>query len=134
MPVYLLFIIVPAVELFLLLQVGARIGLIATIAAIIATGVIGAALARRQGFHVMRRMQESAAHGRMPTNEIIEGVMILAAGALLLTPGFLTDIVGFLALIPGPRAFFRNLVRAYAAKRVDRQPTEARQPFDIDQD
>ena len=133
MPVYLLFILVPALELFLLLQVGARIGLIPTLAAIVATGVLGATLARRQGLLVLRRMQESANQGRMPTNEIIEGVMILAAAALLLTPGFLTDLVGFLALIPGPRSFFRNLVKLYVAKKARENETRARQPYDIDQ-
>ncbi len=98
-----LFIIVPLVELVLLLRVGSKIGLIPTIAVIVVTAILGAALTKRQGMQTLARYQEALNQGRIPHEELIEGLMILVAGAVLLTPGFLTDAVGFLLLIPSFR-------------------------------
>lgn len=99
----LLFILVPAVELVLLIELGGRIGMLATLALIVITGVLGASLARWQGLGVLRTMQAELAGGRIPANAIVDGAIVLLAGALLMTPGFLTDTVGFLCLIPGVR-------------------------------
>ncbi len=104
----LLFTTVPLVELALLLWIGARIGVGPTIALILVTGVAGASLARHQGLATWRRFQAALAAGRLPGDELLEGLLILVAGALLLTPGVLTDAVGFLLLVPPAR---RRIVR-----------------------
>ncbi len=108
-----LFIIVPAVELYLLIKVGGVIGAANTIFLIIATGALGASLARAQGFTVLRRIQDSLNSGRMPTDDMVNGVMILIGGLLLLTPGILTDILGFLLLIPSTRDIIKALVKRH---------------------
>ena len=105
----LLFIAVPVVELFLLIEIGQRVGTAATIGIIVATGIVGASLARRQGTSTL-------AAGRSPADPIIDGVLILAAAAVLLTPGLLTDLVGFLCLIPA----CRRLVKRYLKDRFER--------------
>lgn len=105
-----LFIVVPAVELFILIKVGGAIGAANTIFLIIATGALGASMARAQGFAVLRRIQDSLNEGRMPTDEMVNGVMILIGGILLLTPGIITDILGFLLLIPATRMIIKALV------------------------
>jgi len=111
-----LFIAVPAVELVLLIKLGGLIGLLATVAIIFFTGALGATLARWQGLSVLRQIQTQMAQGRLPTNALFDGVIILLAGALLLTPGFLTDIVGFLSLVPG----VRNMIKRTIQKRVEK--------------
>jgi UPF0716 protein FxsA len=98
------FIVVPFIEIFLLLQVGAVIGPFPTIFLVVFTAVLGAWLLRIQGFATWRRFQESLARGEIPTYEIIEGAIILVGGALLLTPGFFTDILGIACLVPAARS------------------------------
>ncbi len=110
----LLFIVVPAVELALLIEVGSRIGTIPTLGLIVITGVVGAYLARLEGFAVLRHMQEEVNRGQLPAGAVVDGAMILVAGALLMTPGILTDALGFLLLVPA----FRGLVKSWLAKRI----------------
>lgn len=124
----LLFVTVPAVELALLIEIGSRIGTLATLALIAATGVAGASLARLSGLQVLRRMQAELAEGRMPAGSLIDGVIILIAGALLVTPGILTDVVGFLCLIPG----FRAIVKRTLWRRLERAVRERRVQVTID--
>ena len=121
MVLLLVFIVIPAVELFLILQIGGRIGLLATALTIIATGVLGVALARSEGLLTLERIRRALAEGRMPAAEIVDGLLILVAAAVLLTPGFLTDAVGLLILFPLTRPFFRALVLTWLAKRMDRR-------------
>ncbi len=109
-----LFIIVPAVEIALLAEVGVRIGLFPTLGIVVATGFIGAALARSQGFAVLRRIQEATARGEVPTDALIDGAMVLVAGTLLITPGVLTDAVGFALLVPPARA----VLKRWFARRI----------------
>ena len=97
---FLVFLIVPIIEIFVLIEVGSVIGALATIALVVATAGIGAALIRAQGFATLARLQRELASGEMPALTLLEGVFILVAGALLLTPGFVTDIVGFCFLTP----------------------------------
>ena len=104
----LLFILVPLTELYLFMTLGAQLGFPNTIAIIIITAVIGAALAKSQGRLAMAKFQQATSEGRMPHKEALDGLMILLAGAVLLTPGFLTDAIGFLILIPPIRAIVRN--------------------------
>lgn len=94
------FLAVPLLEIYLLLKIGAIIGAIPTVFMVVATAVIGAWLLKMQGFATWQRLQTSLAEGEIPTLEIIEGPILLVGGALLLTPGFFTDILGFLCLFP----------------------------------
>ena len=108
----LLFIAVPAVELVLLIEIGERIGPLATIGLIIGTGIVGASLARQQGISTLGRLRRE---WRNPTGPIVEGVLILVAAAVLITPGVLTDLFGFFCLIPAlRRSLARSLMRRFA--------------------
>lgn len=104
----LLFILVPAIELVLLIELGARIGTLPTIALIVLTGVVGSSLARWQGLEVLRRVQHSLQTGELPASALGDGLFILLASALLVTPGVLTDIVGFGLLVPPVRAALKG--------------------------
>ena len=112
----LLFIVVPAVELMLLIEIGRHIGTLPTLGLIIFTGALGATLARHQGLAVLRQVQEESAAGRMPAGALLDGVLILLAGAVLMTPGVLTDLFGFLCLIPP----CRRVLKAYLRRRFER--------------
>ena len=104
------FILVPLVELYLLLQLSEITSVTATLAIVIVTGIIGTFLARREGTMAWNRFQTALAEGRMPSREIQDGLMIVFAAALLLTPGLLTDALGFVLLIPPGRELMRRLV------------------------
>lgn len=99
----LLFTAVPFLELALLVWIGGEIGFLPTVALVLLTGVAGAALARHQGLATWRRFQAALAAGRLPGRELLEGLLVLLAGALLLTPGVLTDAAGFVLLVPPAR-------------------------------
>lgn len=116
----LLFILLPAVELTLLLEIGRRIGTLETFGLIVLTGIIGASLARTQGLRVLASVQREVAAGKMPAESLIDGLMILIAGALLVTPGILTDAFGFLCLAPA----FRNSVKRALVKRFEKSIRE----------
>jgi UPF0716 protein FxsA len=96
----LIILVVPLAEIYLLLQVGSFIGAVPTVVLVIFTAVLGSFLLRQQGFATFRRFQESLAKGEVPAYEIVEGPLILLGGLLLLTPGFITDIMGIVCLIP----------------------------------
>jgi UPF0716 protein FxsA len=99
----LIVLIVPFAEIYLLLGVGSLIGALPTIVLVVFTAVLGTWLLRQQGFATFRRFQDSLARGEIPAYEMIEGPLILVGGALLLTPGFITDMLGFACLIPAVR-------------------------------
>jgi UPF0716 protein FxsA len=99
----LIVLIIPFAEIYLLLGVGSIIGAFPTILLVVFTAVLGAFLLRQQGFATFRRFQDSLARGEIPAYEMIEGPLILVGGALLLTPGFITDILGLACLIPATR-------------------------------
>lgn len=115
---FLLFTLLPVVDLALLVAVGSRIGVLTTVAIVLATGVAGAWLARAQGLRALRRLQEAVAAGQFPGDEILDGVLILAGGLLLLTPGFLTDLLGLCALVPGTRHVLKAVLKAQVRRRV----------------
>jgi UPF0716 protein FxsA len=98
--VFLVVLIIPFAEIYLLLQVGSVIGAFPTIFLVVLTAVLGAWLLRQQGFATFQRFQASLAQGAIPAYEMIEGPIILVGGALLLTPGFITDMLGFACLVP----------------------------------
>jgi UPF0716 protein FxsA len=116
-----LFILVPLAELYVILKVGDAIGVLWTIALLAADSVLGSLLLRSQGRTVWRRFNLALAEGRMPHREVLDGVLIVFGGAFLLTPGFLTDIVGLVLLVPPTRALVRRLV----ARRIGRRVTAA---------
>ncbi len=107
-----LFVIVPVTELYILIEVGKKIGSLSIIGIIILTGIIGAYLVKSQGFMILRKIQNDLNEEIMPGDSLIQGAIILAGGILLLTPGFVTDIVGFIFLIP----VSRNIVKKYLLK------------------
>jgi len=113
-----LFIIIPIVELFLLIEIGKAIGTLEVILLTIATGIAGAALAKSQGLSVLRKMQIELAEGRVPAAKLVDGLMILIGGLLLLTPGVLTDAVGFLFLIPWTRIFLKKLLMKWMIYKI----------------
>lgn len=116
----LFFIAVPFVEIYVLLQVGALIGALPTIFMVVLTAVLGAWLLRMQGFATWLRFQESMARGEIPAYEIIEGPILLVGGALLLTPGFFTDILGLICLIPATRRkIAAYIIEKYLFPQVD---------------
>lgn len=100
---FILFLLVPLVEIFFLIQVGQVIGAGWTIFLVVATAVIGAFLLRLQGFQTLHRAQRTMQQGQLPATEMLEGLCLLVSGALLLTPGFVTDTMGFLLLVPPMR-------------------------------
>ena len=110
----ILFLVVPLAEIYVLIEVGSEIGAIATVALVVLTAVVGAALMRAQGLAVLLRARATMARGEAPALEMLEGAAILIAGALLLTPGFITDAAGFACLIPPVR---QRLVLAVAGLR-----------------
>lgn len=109
MPVLiLLFIIVPIAELYVILKVGDLIGILPTIALLVADSLLGSWLLKSQGRTVWQRFQQTMQAGRVPHREVFDGVLVIFGGAFLITPGFLTDIVGVLLLLPPTRAVFRR--------------------------
>ena len=109
-----LFIGVPLIEIYLFIQVGGLIGALSTVILVILTALIGVSLLRAQGFQTMARFQQQVGQGELPATTMLEGVALVFGGALLLTPGFLTDAIGFLCLIP----FTRQTIIAWAIKNV----------------
>ena len=104
----LIFIVVPIVEIGLFIEIGGRIGLWPTLALVVLTAVLGTTLLRQQGLSTLRQAQVSIERGSMPLKELFDGACLLFAGALLLTPGFLTDAAGALLLIPALRGLLRR--------------------------
>ncbi len=114
----LVFLVVPLAELAVIIQVGQWIGVLDTLVLLVLISVVGAWLAKREGIGVWRRIQRQLQLGRMPGNELIDGFLILFAGALLLTPGFLTDVLAILLLLPPTRAMARTALRRTFAWRL----------------
>ncbi len=109
-----LFIGVPLIEIYLFIKLGGLIGALPTVVLVIVTVLIGVSLLRAQGFSTMARFQQEVATGQLPATTMLEGVALIFGGALLLTPGFLTDTIGFLCLIP----FTRQTIIAWAIKNM----------------
>lgn len=117
----LVFIVVPALEIGLFILTGQAIGSFATVALIIATGILGAAMAKKEGLGVLRKMQEQVRFGHPPGEALLEGFCVLIGGLLLLTPGFITDAAGLILLLPPTRKLFKpmllKLFRNWVSKR-----------------
>jgi len=115
---FLIFAVVPVIELALLIRVGSIIGTLNTVLIVILTAIVGAYMVKLEGLGVMYRIHENMQAGIFPAEELINGVMILMAGALLLTPGFFTDVIGFLMVFPLSRNFIKKIARRYIEKRI----------------
>jgi UPF0716 protein FxsA len=127
----LLFTLVPIVELVILITIGTYIGALKTILIVILTGVLGAALAKIQGLKTLYHIRDKLAMGILPTGDILNGFLILAAGLLLLTPGLITDAVGFLVLIPFTRRLFKNWCRKQFQKMINGGRVTIVRPGDV---
>lgn len=110
------FILMPILELYVLIQIGEVVGAGNTIALVVATGIIGGYLARREGLRVFAQFQQGIHSGNV-SDVVFDGLLILVAGIVLLTPGIITDIVGLLLLMPPVRRFLRPRMKSYASKR-----------------
>ncbi len=115
---FLIFAVIPVIELALLIKVGSIIGTMNTISIVILTAIIGAYMVKLEGLSVMSRIQKNMQEGIFPAEELIDGMMILLAGALLLTPGFFTDVIGFFMVIPVSRNFLKRIARRYIEKKM----------------
>jgi UPF0716 protein FxsA len=115
----LLFLVVPIIELYVLIKVGRGIGVGNTIAVVVLVSVVGAWLVKREGLKTLRRIQEQFADAKLPADEVIDGGLIMFSGALMLTPGFVTDLVAIALLIPPIRAIVRRQVKARYGKRFE---------------
>ena len=112
------FLAVPLAELYVLIQVGQVIGVLDTVVLLLVISVVGAWLAKREGLGVLRRMQAAVNAGRVPGAELIDAFLILLAAALMLTPGFLTDVAAILLLLPPVRAAVRQVLRRHFVRRI----------------
>ena len=115
---FLLFTIIPVIELTILIKIGTLIGTLNTVILVIFTAVVGAYLVRMEGLGVIYRFQQNMQEGRFPAEEILDGAMILVAGALLVTPGVATDIIGFLLVFPSSRRMIKISLRRYIERRI----------------
>ena len=113
----LLFIVVPIAELYVIIKVGEVIGVLPTLILLLADAILGSMLLRHQGRGAWRRFNEALAAGRFPGREVVDGALIIVGGTLLLTPGFLTDIVGLFLLVPPTRAIARRVLRRFTIGR-----------------
>ena len=114
----LLFTLVPIVELAVLIEIGQHLGMLPTVALVLATGALGAALARREGIQAFHRLRDSIGQGSFPGAALRDGVRLLGGGLLLLTPGILTDLLGFAALVPGTRYFIKYYLKTAIERRI----------------
>ncbi|WP_130807682.1 FxsA family protein [Senegalia massiliensis] len=114
----LLFTVIPIVELFILFQIAEITSGFATVLLVIFTGVIGAYLAKSQGRIIIMRIRTDLNRGKMPGNELINGLCVLVGGALLLTPGIITDIVGFSLVIPLTRTIFKKYIKNKFSEKI----------------
>ena len=121
----LAFTIIPIIEIYLLIEIGSIFGALTAITLVILTGFLGAFMARMQGLQTLFRIQESLREGRMPSGELLDALLIVIAGLVLLTPGFLTDSAGFLLLIPTTRNFIISwLQRQIELKYMSNRPED----------
>ncbi|MCZ6803229.1 MAG: FxsA family protein [Proteobacteria bacterium] len=121
---FILFLTIPLIEIMILIEIGRIVGAGYTIILVIGTAALGAALLRNQGLSTLAKVQSNMNQGNLPATEMIEGLMLLIAGALLLTPGFFTDIFGFLVLIPALRQrIAQTILTSFIQSRINIQQT-----------
>ncbi|MUK86874.1 membrane protein FxsA [Ornithinibacillus sp. L9] len=116
----LAFLIVPALEIGVFLWTGGMIGPWWVVGLILLTGVVGVALARQQGMETWQRARNSMNYGQVPTEEILDGICIFVGGVFLFTPGFITDIAGFILVIPSTRGLFKGMLQRFIKRLIDK--------------
>ncbi len=130
-----LFIVVPAVEIYVLIQVGQAIGALPTVALLLIDALLGAALSRREGRKAWRALRTALDEQRLPAREVVDGALVVLGGAFLLTPGFVTDVIGVLCLLPPTRALLRRSLTGLATRRLrtatTRRTGRARPPYNV---
>ncbi len=114
----LLFTVIPAIEIYLLFSIGAQIGGLNTLAVVILTGIVGASLAKSQGLAILASIQNDLNKGALPTNQLTHGLLVFGGGLLLLTPGFLTDIMGLSMVFPGTRHLLVVFLKEYFERAI----------------
>lgn len=121
---FFIFIVVPVIEITVLIEVGEQLGAFTTVALVILTAAVGASLVRSQGLQTLMNAQKKMQQGEQPGQEVIEGVMLAIAGVMLVTPGFVTDFLGLILLLPFSRQFFANklLARIIIKNMASQQP------------
>ncbi|AAR34135.1 FxsA family protein [Geobacter sulfurreducens] len=117
---FLIFSVVPIIELYLLIRVGKLIGALPTVALLLVVSLAGAWLVRSQGFVILRRIQDELAMGRLPAAGLLDGALVLLGGLLLLTPGFFSDVVGLFFIIPPTRAVIKQFLGLWLQNRLAR--------------
>ncbi len=115
---FLLFTVVPLVELYLLIAIGRMLGPVPTIGLVLLTGAVGAWFARLEGMRVMRRWQEALARQQLPKDGVIDGFLIFVGGLMLITPGILTDVAGLSMVMPGTRRVIAGIVRTWFERQI----------------
>jgi UPF0716 protein FxsA len=117
---FLLFLIVPIIEIYLLIKVGSLIGGLPTVAALLLISLLGAYLVRSQGFRIINQVREELARGRLPAAQMLDGALVLIGGLLLMTPGFFTDFLGIFFLIPATRRLIKLWLGLWLQARLSR--------------
>lgn len=117
----LLFTVVPIFELYLLIKVGQYLGAFTTVMIVIFTGIFGAFLARMEGLRVLYSVQRDMQEGKMPTSQLLDGLLILIGAVLLITPGLLTDVIGFILVIPSTRVLLKVWLKSQLQKMIDKR-------------
>lgn len=121
----LLFTVIPMLELLLLIHVGGIIGLIPTLLLVAGTGVLGVSIAKMQGFLVVNRIKNNLNQGQIPTNNMVQGILILIGGGMLLTPGLITDVLGFSFILPLTRPAIAKLAQKYFKSYIEKNQDSA---------
>ena len=116
-----LFTVVPVLELYILIKVGDSLGILNTIAVVVITGIAGAAFAKSQGIYLLSKIRNMLIQGQLPGKELLQGAMVLCGGVMLITPGFMTDIIGFSLLVPYTRKAYGHLILSYFEKKYSSQ-------------
>lgn len=115
----LAFTVIPVIELWILIRLGIEIGILNTILIVLLTGVVGAFLAKKEGLGIVNRIRIDMSQGKMPADELINGLCVLVGGAMLLTPGIFTDLIGLSLVIPGTRNFIKTKIREKMKKGIE---------------
>ena len=117
---FLAFTLVPFIEIYLLIKIGAQVGAFNTILIVILTGLLGASLARLEGIKIMTKVRDSLNRGDLPAEEMLDAMLIFVAGVVLLTPGFITDLAGITLLVPQARFWFKRWLRKKFDEWIER--------------
>ena len=117
---FLLFLIVPVIEIYLLIQVGSMIGGLATVASLLFISALGAYLVRSQGFRIINEIRDELSRGRLPAAQLMDGALVFVGGVLLMTPGFFTDFLGIFFLVPASRRLIKMWLGLWLQSRLSR--------------